>query len=170
MIDFIIKYEDGTTLVLHPAFFPSPVVPLRKVLKAVDKLGQAEDFEQWALDTISELKDVHKAAAAAAEAEAARMGKEATAHEVQAAVAKEARDKYAAQLKKKGLKNVTKEEHDELDRLHANHAHPKDLVKQDRGVAASYVQKKVGELRIIKALETNKDEVETWQRLPKRRS
>ena len=152
MKDYLLTYEDGSTLLLHPSFFPIRVPALRMLLRDVDQIGQAEAFRDWALECFEGLPEVYKKAAAAQTAEAKRLLKEA------AEAAKEATDLLKRYRKEKDAG------------LHVDYLKAVKRRDDKRMEARNCSLEAARSTRQVKKLDANREEVEVWQKLPKRRS
>lgn len=152
MRDFKIEYDGGDT-VLHAAFFPASMPDLRSVLRMADAAGLAEEFHSWTEDCMEELPAVYKRGAEAARAQAGRLKAEASELRKKAeAVRKQEKDaeETAAALLRERYRELRAQMEEKLEDAH------------DYRLEASRMDKS------IKRLQRNREEVETWQNLPRR--
>lgn len=152
MRDFLLTYEDSSTMLLHPSFFPVRVPMLRMILRDVDQIGQAEAFQNWAMECFEELPEVYKKAADAQKAEAKRLLKEAS------GAAKKATDL---------LKRYRKEKDEGLHTEYLKAIKRRDDLRME---AQNCNLEAARNTRLVKKLNANREEVEAWQKLPKRKS
>ena len=152
MKDFLLTYEDGSTMLLHPSFFPVRIPALRMLLHDVDQIGQAEAFRDWALECFEGLPEVYKKAAAAQTVEAERLLQEA------GEAAKEATDILKRYRKEKDAG------------LHVDYLRAVKRRDDKRMEARNCRLEAARNTRQVKKLDANREEVEAWQKLPKRMS
>lgn len=152
MKDIKIDYEGGS-IVLHPSFFPASMPDLRSVLRMADAAGIPDDFHAWTEECCDALPEVYKKGAEAARAQAGRLKAEASDLRQQAeAVRKQEKDaeETAAALLRERYRELRAQMEEKLGEAH------------DYRLEASRMDK------CIKRLQRNREEVETWQNLPRR--
>lgn len=152
MKDIKIDYEGGS-IVLHPSFFPASMPDLRSVLRMADAAGIPDEFHAWTEECCDALPEVYKKGAEAARAQAGRLKAEASDLRKEAeAVRKQEKDEEgaAALLLHTKYMRLRAQMEEKLEEAH------------DYRLEASRMDKS------IKRLQRNREEVETWQNLPRR--
>lgn len=152
MKDIKIDYEGGS-IVLHPSFFPASMPDLRSVLRMADAAGIPDEFHVWTEECCDALPEVYKKGAEAARAQAGRLKAEASELRKEAeAVRKQEKDaeETAAALLQERYRELRAQMEEKLEEAH------------DYRLEASRMDKS------IKRLQRNREEVETWQNLPRR--
>lgn len=152
MKDIKIDYEGGS-IVLHPSFFPASMPDLRSVLRMADAAGIPDEFHAWTEECCDALPEVYKKGAEAARAQAGRLKAEASELRKEAeAVRKQEKDaeETAAALLRERYRELRAQMEEKIEEAH------------DYRLEASRMDKS------IKRLQRNREEVETWQNLPRR--
>lgn len=153
MRDIKIDYEGGS-IVLHPSFFPASMPDLRSVLRMADAAGIPDEFHAWTEECCDALPEVYKKGAEAARAQAGRLKAEASELRKEAEAVrkqgKSAEETAAALLLQERYRELRAQMEGKLEEAH------------DYRLEASRMDKS------IKRLQRNREEVETWQNLPRR--